>query len=809
MKRQIAISGYCKRVLHAFAIGALLTACQPEGDEDKQDQTRSDVKTPQSIVTKPVKKMQEVMLADFEDGKIPSFISTFNGHLNVVDTRDPKSTGKALDVRLMSKENWAASLDLTPKEPWDWSDYSDFHIAFDTSNHGSESVQIDLIMTDKNGASYTRVFVIPVGGVSTVYAKMDGHDQTHPDGTAINEFNFVSGLRSNPPTWQSDDNQVYSLWGKKSLDLAGITSISFKVNGNLSDREFTLDNLRLRPNPEMDKDFLVDIVDEFGQFTRAEYDSKIKSTEQLRDLADAELAELKGSPLTGRSRYHGWSDGPRLKATGYFRTEKVEKKWWLVDPEGYLHFSSGLDIIRLSNSSTITGYDFDKSKIKKRNVNEIISEDDQPLNRVNDEALPSRKLVNSTRANMFSWLPDYDSELGEHYGYRRSVQSGPLKHGETYSFYSANLERRYGETHEKSYMDTWREVSIKRMIDWGFTSFGNWSQPAFYSNTRIPFIAYADINGDFGTLKSGFDFWHPLPDPFDPKFLDRAVISAEFVANQIKQSPWCIGIFYDNEQSFGRPETDKLYFGLVLNALKEDAKKVFAKAAFTAQLQKKYSTIDALNKAWKTKITSWEAFASGVDEGFTTAEQRQDYSDLLYAYGKQYFGTIRKATKSVLPNHLYLGARMADWGRPDEIVRAAAEESDVLSFNLYEDGYVKSHWEILDKVDKPTLIGEFGFGASDAGHFHPGIVVAANQADRARKYTEYMHSIIDSPHFVGAHMFQYMDGPITGRAYDGENYNFGFVSITDVPYAPLVKAAKELHKGMYQRRYSSQRDSEK
>lgn len=788
--------------LTILGLAAILSACQP-AVTDKNG--AENAKQPNTVIATNT-EMQEVVIADFNDGNVPSFISATNGVVSVVDTREAGDQGKALDVKLFSKDNWLASLDMTPQTPWDWSQYKDFHIAFDVSNHGKESVQVDLIMNDKNGASYTRVFVIPVGGATTVYAKMAGHDQSHPDGTPINEFNFISGLRSNPPTWESQDRQVYSLWGTKSLDVSGISGIKFKIDGSLSDREFTLDNIRLRPNPEMNKDFLVNIVDEFGQFTRAQYPNKITSTQQLQEIAEQEVSELVGKPLNGRSRFHGWADGPKLEATGYFRTEKVDGKWSLVDPEGYLYFSSGLDIIRLSNSSTITGYDFDQSKIAARDVNEIISEDDQPLNRVNDDAIPTRKLVNETRAGMFSWLPEYDSELGEHFGYRRSVQSGPMKHGETYSFYSANLERRYGQTHEKSYMEKWRDVTIKRMIDWGFTSFGNWAESEFYANQRIPFLAYADINGDFGTVKSGFDFWHPLPDPFDPKFYDRAVVSAEFVANQIQGSPWCMGIFYDNEQSFGRPETDKLYFGLVLNALKDNADKSFTKAAFTKQLQDKYSTIEALNKAWATEIASWDAFASNVDAGFTTAEQRQDYSDLLYSFGKQYFGTIRKATKSVLPNHLYLGARMADWGRPDEIVRAAAEESDVLSFNLYKDGYVADHWKILDEVDRPTLIGEFGFGADDAGHFHPGIVVAADQADRGRKYQEYMHSIIDSPYFVGAHMFQYMDGPITGRAYDGENYNFGFVSITDIPYKPLVDAAKELHSGLYQRRFGNKKE---
>jgi agarase len=48
-----------------------------------------------------------------------------------------------------------------------------------------------------------------------------------------------------------------------------------------------------------------------------------------------------------------------------------------------------------------------------------------------------------------------------------------------------------------------------------------------------------------------------------------------------------------------------------------------------------------------------------------------------------------------------------------------------------------------------------------------------------------------------------MDSPITGRAFDGENYNVGFVNVTDTPYAPMVNAAKALHKGMYERRFGS------
>ena len=789
-----------KNYLHAScaAIGALaLAGCASAGSGE------TSVVSTQAAPVEVSAPVPETLLtlADFEDGEIPDFVRVSNGAVEIVSGADAID-GNSLKVSLNSGTNYSTGLVLRPDTPWDWSAYSDFSVLFDVKATGGESVQVELIMGDQTGAGYTRIFSMPDGEETTFYAKMDGHDQRHPPGTPQNEFNFESGLRSNPPTWQSDDeHQVASLWGKKRLDISGITQINFSVVGKLADMEFVIDNIRLRANPPMDEDFLVGILDKFGQNAKVDFPGKVMSDEQLRAEAEAEMAALKGDPWPGRSRFHGWADGPRFEATGYFRTQKVDGKWWLIDPEGYLYFSSGVDIIRLSNSSTITGYDFDHDLIPAIDANTLIQEDDQPLNPAPPEALHTRKLLNETRADMFEWLPAYSDPLGNHYGYRRATQSGPLKRGETYSFYSANLERRYGEDSPKSYLPVWRDVTLKRMVDWGFTTLGNWAEPEFYANEHIPFMAFADINGEFKTISSGFDFWFPVPDPFDPLFYERAVVSAEHVKSQMQGSPWCMGIFYDNEQSFGRSDNPRLYFGIVLNALGSDAAESPAKAYYTGMLKTKYGTIDALNAAWATNYASWEVFAAGIRADFTTDAQRQDFSDMLYEYGKAYFGTINRATKSVLPNHMYLGSRMADWGRPDEIVRAAAEYTDILSFNVYKDGIVDSRWDILDEVDRPAIVGEFMFGASDRGHFHPGIVIASNQKDRGRKYHEYLRSVLDDPYFVGAHYFQYMDSPITGRAFDGENYNVGIVDVTDRPYTEMLEGVVAAQREIYPRRY--------
>jgi hypothetical protein len=83
------------------------------------------------------------------------------------------------------------------------------------------------------------------------------------------------------------------------------------------------------------------VVDEFGQWARADWPRKVRSREQwARELAeeegtlDAAAAEFK----VGR---YGGDLAAQTKATGFFRVEMIEGRWWLVDPEGHLFLSTG------------------------------------------------------------------------------------------------------------------------------------------------------------------------------------------------------------------------------------------------------------------------------------------------------------------------------------------------------------------------------------------------------------------------------------------------------------------------------------
>ncbi|MCU0455711.1 MAG: hypothetical protein MUE74_05355, partial [Bacteroidales bacterium] len=72
-----------------------------------------------------------------------------------------------------------------------------------------------------------------------------------------------------------------------------------------------------------------------------------------------------------------------------------------------------------------------------------------------------------------------------------------------------------------------------------------------------------------------------------------------------------------------------------------------------------------------------------------------------------------------------------------------------------------------------------------------------DQVERGVAYQYYVENAAAHPSVVGTHWFQWNDQPPTGRN-DGENYNIGFVDVTDRPYDELVKATRETFSRLYE-----------
>ena len=198
-----------------------------------------------------------------------------------------------------------------------------------------------------------------------------------------------------------------------------------------------------------------------------------------------------------------------------------------------------------------------------------------------------------------------------------------------------------------------------------------------------------------------------------------------------------------------------------------------------------------------TGFDTWDAFLASTNK---PSEKRCD-ADLEAFHtqiAEQYFRVIRDAVKAVAPDKLYLGCRIA-WGAPS-VYRASAKYCDVVSVNIYRRQADKDLPEGCE--DKPMINGEFHFGALDRGLFHTGLVSTRDQAERATCYVAFVESCLRHPRYVSTHWFQWRDQALTGR-FDGENYQIGFLTVTDQPYPELVEAARKIGASMYATRFSA------
>ena len=481
-------------------------------------------------------------------------------------------------------------------------------------------------------------------------------------------------------------------------------------------------------------------IDVYGQFKYKEWPGKVHSDADLKAAREKEQAELAARPgPKGWNKYGGWADGPKQKATGQFRVEKVDGKWWMVDPDGCLYWSHGP--VRVTSSSAVTpldGRDFYFSDLPKEN---------------------SPFALFYTTHDALLW-PYYEAR-----GIKR-----------TYDFSSANAFRKYGADWVAQYAD----MAHKRLRSWGMNTLANSSDVRICKMGRTPYTDRFELKSP--DIEGSHLGWWKFRDPFHPEF--RANFHKQLLARKEElDDPWCFGFFVDNEISWGGPAA------LAEWTLQSPAAQP-AKVEMVKRLQEKYGLVAKLNAAWKTDFADWGALLKAQEK--SPAGATEDCLAFTGAITEEYFKRIREEFKSVAPNKLYLGCRFA--GSTDAAVRIAAKYCDVISYNLYR--HTLDDFKLPDGVDKPVMIGEFHFGALDRGLFHPSLIQVADQAARGKAYATYIASALRHPNIIGAHWHQYSEEPTAGR-FDGEDFQNGLVDVCDTPYPETVAGIREVGYRMY------------
>ena len=440
------------------------------------------------------------------------------------------------------------------------------------------------------------------------------------------------------------------------------------------------------------------------------------------------LLAAAAEPDPGYDAWGGWR-GISSTATGRFRTERIDGVWWLVTPDGHGFFSVGVDHL-----------------------------------------LPGG---------------DFSPPLG----------TAP---------YHDNIIARYGSE------QGWAAATLPRLRDLGVNTIGAFSEPQWFPNAlaytvRLELSAYApEVPGVPPPLVA-----RVTRDYFDPAFASGVAANIASLAGPCAADPWCIGVFTDNEIALNQSLAQVLpyldaYLLLPAGAPGKQAVQTFLTARYGGD-------VAAFNAVWGLALASFDdlqslgalAPAPAVPPARPTgsAAQIDDRRAFDAFVAARFHQVTYGALRALAPDLLILGSRLLILSTRPEVVAAIAPYVDVMTVNYYEiadtilavaPDYPEDYgipfarmFDDLDAMyriaDKPFLIGEFSYRAADSGlpnTVPPFFPTLATQAERAQATGTYLRRVLARPYLVGAHWFQYMDQPATGR-FDGENQNFGLVTITD------------------------------
>ncbi|KRM26800.1 hypothetical protein LH991_03495 [Schleiferilactobacillus harbinensis] len=470
------------------------------------------------------------------------------------------------------------------------------------------------------------------------------------------------------------------------------------------------------------------LVDQFGQTIAKEWPEKIHSEGELQERLRAAANQAPQIPVSSWDKYGGDMTRQLTKGTGFFATQKTDDRWYLVDPVGNAFFSLGVDGVGAANDCRIEG-----------------------IHRYLD------------------WLPEHSDPEYTHFFATGHTPAG--KPVESFAFAQANLQRAFGP----DWQARWQDMMLHQLRGLGINTIGNWSDRALIRRQAMPYVTMLPQFPD-----TTAHIFRDFPDVFAPEYTEAAQQSAQALAAR-KDDPWLIGYFLRNEPSWAF--VDHLNLGAEVLA---NPTRTATKERLVADLQDQYATIAALNTAWHTDFTDFAAL-------YNTPTVPPAANDDLRAFSrkmvKQYVSVPAKACRAVDPQHLILGMRWAWVSDPDLI--AGWEDCDVFSINCYAMDPTKELDQVRDLgVDQPVMIGEFHFGALDAGPTATGLEAVSNQTDRGTAFRHYCEQVAAHPNGIGCHYFQCYDQFALGR-FDGENYNIGLFDICSQPYQALGAAIKE------------------
>ena len=370
-----------------------------------------------------------------------------------------------------------------------------------------------------------------------------------------------------------------------------------------------------------------------------------------------------------------------------------------------------------------------------------------------------------------AWMPPRDGEFKEIYDVRGDGRR-------SINYLAANFIRTFGA----GWYDKWTTITLGELRRVGFNTIANWSDWEIARAARFPYVRPLTWNARAAPF-----IYRDFPDVFDPRWDADAERFGEQLAST-RDDPAFIGYFLMNEPTWGFARETPAS-GMLFNTPRCAARRALGDA-----LAKKYGDDRGLSNAWDFE-TTLAAVREGQWSRMLTPIAERDLSEFSAVMVEKFFSALSASCRRVDPNHLNLGVRYHTV--PPEWAVSGMRSFDVFSMNCYDVRVRSGEMEkIAAMLKMPVMVGEWHFGALDAGLPASGIGHVRTQEDRGRAYRVYLEDAARKPWCVGVHYFILYDQSALGR-FDGECYNIGFLDVCNRPYEPLCSAARASHERMY------------
>ena len=482
------------------------------------------------------------------------------------------------------------------------------------------------------------------------------------------------------------------------------------------------------------------LIDPYGQYLPAGLSRQIRSDGELKAALQKEAEKQPVWPFASRTVWGGNADNRLTEGTGYFSKVQHQGRWYLTDPSGCAFFSMGPDCTVARCDARIDGLE---------SVLQDLPDRDKPEN-----------------AFLFEPL-------------RRSFGETPRENGLLFSYERRNLYRVFGDAWETE----WRKLIVSQLMHMGLNTLGNWSDPALFG--KMPYVTSLP---EFPS--TAHCIFRDFPDVLSDEYRENARKCSKALAAR-KDDPWMIGYFLRNEPAWAF--VDDL---IIADEVLRDPADTACRRGLIRFLQERYLDAEALSAAWEHPFSSFDDLLHPMEKASDFSRQaKADLRDFSAILNRAYTEIPSRFCREADPHHMILGMRWA-W-ISDPLLVSGWDCFDVFSINCYAVDPMPALENVRTLgVDLPVMIGEFHFGALDAGLPATGLEAVASQHERGKAFRYYCEQVAAHPNGVGCHWFQCYDQFALGR-FDGENYNIGLFDITLRPYPDMEEAARMTGERIY------------